>query len=29
MGQQLIKTVKKDKNFKLVAITENAEINKN
>ena len=28
MGQQLIKTVKKDKNFKLVAITENAEINK-
>ena len=28
MGQQLIKTVKKDKNFKLVAITENKVINK-
>ena len=28
MGQQLIKSVKKDKNFKLVAITENKEINK-
>ena len=28
MGQQLIKSVKKDKNFKLVAITENKVINK-
>ena len=28
MGQQLIKTVKKDKNFKLVAITENKVIKK-
>ena len=28
MGQQLIKSVKKDKNFKLVAITENKVMNK-
>ncbi len=28
MGQQIIKSVKKDKNFKLVAITENKVINK-
>ena len=28
MGQQLIRSVKKDKNFKLVAITENKVINK-
>ena len=28
MGQQLIKSVKKNKNFKLVAITENKRINK-
>ena len=28
MGQQLIKSVKKDKNFKLVTLTENRKINK-
>tara|TARA_B100001109_G_scaffold203045_1_gene169945 strand:+ start:1295 stop:2071 length:777 start_codon:yes stop_codon:yes gene_type:complete len=28
MGQQLIKSVKKDKNFKLVALTENRKMNK-
>jgi len=28
MGQQIIKSVKKDKNFKLTAITENQKINK-
>ena len=28
MGQQLIKSVKKNKNFKLVAITENKIVNK-
>mgnify|MGYP001474486976 CR=1 FL=1 len=28
MGQQIIKSVKKDKNFKLIAITENKKINK-
>ena len=28
MGQQLIKSVKKDKNFKLTALTENRKINK-
>ena len=28
MGQQLVKSVKKDKNFKLVAITENRKIDK-
>ena len=28
MGQQLIKSVKKDKNFKIVAITENKQIKK-
>ena len=28
MGQQLIKSTKSDKNFKLVAITENKPINK-
>ena len=28
MGQQLIKSVKKDKSFKLVALTENNLINK-
>jgi len=28
MGQQIIKSVKKDKNFKLTAITENRKINK-
>ena len=28
MGQQIIKSVKKDKNFKLVALTENKKINK-
>ena len=28
MGQQLIKSVKSDKNFKLVALTENRIINK-
>ena len=28
MGQQLIKSVKKNKNFKLVAITENRVVNK-
>ena len=28
MGQQLIKSIKKDKNFKLVTLTENREINK-
>ena len=27
MGQQIIKSVKKDKNFKLVALTENRRIN--
>ena len=29
MGQQIIKSVKSDKRFKLVAITENRTINKN
>ena len=29
MGQQLIKSVKNDKNFKLIALTENRKINKN
>ena len=28
MGQQLVKSVKKDKNFKLVTLTENRKINK-
>ena len=28
MGQQIITSVKKDKNFKLVALTENKKINK-
>ena len=28
MGQQIIKSVKKDKNFKLTALTENRKINK-
>ena len=28
MGQQLIKSVKMNKNFKLVALTENRQINK-
>ena len=28
MGQQLIKSIKSDKNFKLVALTENRIINK-
>ena len=28
MGQQLIKSIKQDKNFKLVALTENRKINK-
>ena len=28
MGQQIIKSVKKDKNFKLIAVTENKKINK-
>ena len=28
MGQQLIKSVKKNKSFKLVAVTENKRINK-
>ncbi len=28
MGQQIIKSVKKDKNFKLIAVTENRKINK-
>ena len=28
MGQQLIKSVKKDKDFKLVALTENKKMNK-
>ena len=28
MGQQIIKSVKKDKNFRLVALTENKKINK-
>ena len=28
MGQQIIRSVKKDKNFKLVALTENKKINK-
>ena len=28
MGQQLIKSVRKDQNFKLVALTENKKINK-
>ena len=28
MGQQIIKSVKSDKNFKLVTITENREIHK-
>jgi len=28
MGQQIIKSVKSDKNFKLVCITENKKINK-
>ena len=29
MGQQIIKSVKNDKNFKLVAITESKKRNKN
>ena len=28
MGQQLIKSSKKNKNFKLVALTENRQVNK-
>ena len=28
MGQQIIKSVRKDKNFRLVALTENKKINK-
>ena len=28
MGQQIIKSVRKDKNFKLIALTENKRINK-
>ena len=28
MGQQLVKSVKKDKNFKLVTLTENRKMNK-
>ena len=28
MGQQIIKSVKKDKNFRLIAVTENRKINK-
>ena len=28
MGQQLIKSINKNKNFKLVALTENRKINK-
>ena len=28
MGQQIINSVKKDKNFKIVALTENKKINK-
>ena len=28
MGQQIIKSLKKDKNFKLVSLTENKKINK-
>ena len=28
MGQQIITSVKKDKNFKLIALTENKKINK-
>ena len=28
MGQQIIKSVKKDKNFKIIALTENRKINK-
>ena len=28
MGQQIIKSVRNDKNFKLIALTENSELNK-
>ena len=28
MGQQIIKSVRKDKNFKLIALTENRKIKK-
>ena len=28
MGQQIIKSIKHDKNFKIVALTENRKINK-
>ena len=28
MGQQIVRSVKKDKNFKLITITENRKINK-